>query len=679
LVGLCLLGSAAVLAVSGSVRTAPSPSSAWGTYGGSTSRAGYSPLAVRRVSRGFVIPVSGRITGQVLAGDGLFFATSTGGDVVAFDRNGTVFWRDNLGQLAHSCGQLDGYGVVGTGVIDPGSHTLYVADAFGRLHALALATGIERSGYPIRMFPGFDGQLAWGALTLAGGSVYVPTASYCDTPGTYGGVHAVDLATRAVTDWRVVPRDQGGGGGPWGWGGLAFDPVGNALFAATSGAFAGGSNTGRAFTETAGWGDRLVQLSLGLSVQSSSHPPDLPDGLDLDFVGSPLLVQTPACGKMVVAATKNDTVYGWKQDDLASSPLWTLPIEPYAIANPYVGQLAWSPRTTSVYAVTGTQFVRIKIGPDCSASIVWRRPLGTHTENGSPTVAGNTVWFADNGEKALVGYDATSGRKVFQTALAGTTVQAPTVVPGRIVIGTFSGVVDGFVTSTGAAAAAKPPAPRPTSWADADHRWQIRPDGVYATENSGRTWRRIYAHPALAIARISTTSGVISTGSTPGTCMCTTRQLWTTDNGGTWRETPTLTGSFVASGTTIYFWTSSTLKVLDSLPKSGQRRLEAVATLAKIADGTIVAAAATATGAAILVSSRVAGQGWDTAPRVIIANGVEATTVTLPRRAGHPLARTIRAQGETITVTATDFTDQPADQITWTSKDAGATWAGTSG
>ena len=672
-----VIGAVVAAAASGSAAE-PVEQPSWTTFGATTSRAGYTPLAVSGLSRAFVLPLSGRITGQILAADGLFIATSTAGDVVAFDRNGAVHWQVDVGQLAHPCQQLDGYGVVATGVIDPSSETLYVADAFGRLHALALQTGTERAGWPIRLFSAFDEQLDWGALTLAGGSVYVPVASYCDTPLTFGGVYAVDVTTRGVTSWGVVPLADGGGGGPWGWGGLAFDPDAQALFAATSGAFEGGSNSGPAYTETFGLGDRLVQLSPGLGVQASSHPPALPDDQDLDFVGSPLLVDTPECGKLVIAATKNDTVYGWRQDDLAAGPLWTIPIEPYAIEDPFVGQLAWSEKTRSVYAVTGTQFVRIAIGTSCDASISWRQPLGTDSENGSPTVAGDTVWFADNGENALVGYDAASGRKVFAAPLAGTTVEAPTVVSGRVVIGTFSGIVDGFSTTAGVAAPPVQPAPRTTRWADSKHGWQSRQDGVYATVNGGRSWRRIYPYPVQAIALVSPTSGVIATGSRPGECMCATRQLWTTDNGATWHDAPGLTRSFATGGGEVYFWAKGTLRELGSLPRSGAKTPSATA-LATVSDGTIVGAVRVANGVVALISNRVAGQGWDNAPRVILATGGTATTVTLPRQPGYPLVQSIRAAGKAITVSATDFTADPAQTIAWVSDDGGATWSAAPG
>ena len=665
---LVLLFAWAVAAAAGT------PASSWTTFGASTARLGQTATGAppSRLTRRFVLPLTGRITSQVLAFDGAFFATSTGGDVVAFDRNGFVLWHDRIGQLAHTCPQLDGYGVVSTGAIDPSSGTLYVADAFGRLHALALASGIERRGWPIRVYADQDRELGWGALTLAGGSVYVPTAAYCDTAGTPGGIYRVNLETKAVSRWLAVPLDQGGGGGPWGWGGLAWDPAAKLLYAGSSGAFAGGSNSGSSYTETAGYGDRLIAFGPDLGVRASSHPAGLPDKQDLDFVGSPLLVPGTSCGPMVVAATKNDTVYGWKSADLASGWTWKVAIEPYAIDDPFVAQTAWSSATSSVYAATGTELVRIKVGAGCKASVVWRRALGTRTENGSPTVAGNTVWFAQNGKQRLLAYDATTGARLLSVPLGGTTLQAPTVVPGRVVVGTFNGIVEGFSTardtfaSTGAKGA--------SSWADARRGWQSRANGVYATDDGGTHWRRVYPQPALAVLRLSEAAGVISTGAAPGTCMCSTRQLWTADGGRTWHGTRTLSGAFAAGGGRIYFWQKGALRRLAPLPARATGTRLAAQTVASIANGTIVGAAAVAGGLAALVSNRVGGQGWDNAPRVLLANGGTARVVTLPSQPGDPLVQEIKSAGKRLTVTAVDFTEQPARTLAWTSADGGATW-----
>ena len=656
---------------------APKQPSTWPTFGASTARLGQTaaPAPVANVARRFVLPLSGRITAQVLTAGGVFIAASTGGDVVAFDRNGYVLWHDQVGQLAYSCPQLNGYGVVGTGVIDQSSGTFYVADAFGRLHALALATGAERLGWPVRVFTDVDAELNWGALTLAKGSVYVPTAAYCDAAGTPGGVYRVNLATRAVSHWLAVPLDQGGGGGPWGWGGLAFDPASGSLFAGSSGAFSGGQNAGSSYTETAGYGDRLIEFGPDLQVRTSSHPAGLPDRQDLDFVGSPLLVPGTSCGPLVVAATKNDTVYGWSEGDLAQGWRWKVAIEPYAIGNPFVAQLAWSAATSSIYAATGTELVRIEIGAGCKASVVWRRKLGTHTENGSPTVAGNTVWFADNGKQTLDAYDATSGRRLFAAPLGGTTLAAPTIAAGRVIVGTFNGIVEGFSTASESPPGSAAGRATATSWADAEHGWQGRATGVYATNDGGSHWKRILSQPALAVLRVSAASGVVATGFAPGVCMCATRQLWTTDAGRTWHDTRTLSGDFVGSDGRVFFWQKGSLRLLAQLPARATAARLGARTVASVADGTIVSAIRFQGGLAALVSNRVDGAGWDNAPRVILVQGSGSRTVTLPSRPGDPLVQTIKSSGKRLVVTAVDYVQQPSRTITWTSTDGGASWA----
>jgi PQQ-like domain len=396
------------------------------------------------LSGAFVLPLSGRITNQVLADGGAYFVATSTGEVVSFTPAGVVRWRVQLGQLTNKCAQLDGYGVTGTGVIDPGSSTLYVMDAFGRLHALSLATGAERAGWPVKIYADDRRELDWGALSLVDGSVYVPTASYCDTSGTPGAVYRVDTASGSVSQWLSVPLSAGGGGGPWGWGGLAYDSSLNTLFAATSGAFNGGTNTGDAFTELVGHGDQLVQLNPDLTVAAGSHPADIPDRMDLDFVGSPIVLNRPGCGQLVAATDKDDTVYLWHTNAVSSGPVAEIAVEPYNAADPMLAQLAWSPALDSLYTATGTQLVRIAISADCTAAVSWRDPLGTQTENGSPTISGNTVWISVNGKPSLDGFNADTGKRLFQTPLGGTTLTAPTIVNDQLVVGTFTGLVEGF-------------------------------------------------------------------------------------------------------------------------------------------------------------------------------------------------------------------------------------------
>jgi hypothetical protein len=524
----------------------------------------------------------------------------------------------------------------------------------------------------VRVFSDFRRELVWGALTLADGAVYVPAASYCDSP-SLGGVYRVDPADGEVGSWISVPPAEGGGGGVWGWGGTAYSPADDALYAVTANALGGGSNTGDDFSESAGYGEHLVKLGPDLSVEDADHPADLTTPDDLDFVGSPVVLDRPSCGELVVGADKDDDVYAWRADDVGAGPVWELQLEPFDPADPLLSQLAWSPSLDSLFAVTGTQLVRIQIAADCSPHVGWKVPLGTHTENGSPTIAGDTVWFAVNGTSQLDGYDARTGAEVFAAPLGGTTVEAPTVADGRLVVGTMTGFVEGFAFA--APTVTPDPPANATSWVTKRVGWQSRATGVYTTENGGHSWRRIYDHPVLAVLRLSRTSGLISVGADPGRCMCATQQYWTSDNGETWHETATLSDHFVAGGGKVYFWTPSRLSMLGALQRTTSSTRLASTSVAAIGDGTIVGVEPAPGGVAALVSSRVRGQGWDTAPRVLLVRGSSVQTVTLPAVRGRPLVQSLSATGEDLVVTATDFVASPARSLTWTSTDGGATWA----
>ena len=189
-------------------------------------------------------------------------------------------WRVELGQLERVCQQIDGYGVTGTPAVDPATHSLYLADAFGRIHSLDLATGAERPGWPVTVYTDFRRELVWGALTIVDGSVYFGTGSYCDRK-MVGKVFRVQIATGAVSQWEVVPKRLGGGGGVWGWGGLAYSAARDSLYAVTGNAFEGGTNSGKRFREYAGYGERIVELGSDLRVRGSSHPRDIRQKNDL--------------------------------------------------------------------------------------------------------------------------------------------------------------------------------------------------------------------------------------------------------------------------------------------------------------------------------------------------------------------------------------------------------------
>jgi len=205
------------------------PSGGWLTYGNDVARSSatgtsLSPPSVRPA---WYTPISGRVSSQALVaqdvpgpGQRTIYVATSKGTVYALAENGYIRWRVELGQLDRVCHQIDGYGVTGTPVIDPGMSSIFLADAFGRLHALDLATGAERAGWPVSVYTTWRRELVWGALTIVNGSIYFGTGAYCDRP-MVGKIFRVDIATRAVSRWQVVPPSRGGGGGVWGWGGVS--------------------------------------------------------------------------------------------------------------------------------------------------------------------------------------------------------------------------------------------------------------------------------------------------------------------------------------------------------------------------------------------------------------------------------------------------------------------------
>jgi outer membrane protein assembly factor BamB len=392
--------------------------------------------------------LNGHVTSQLLvirnggaSGSRTIFATTSTGRVYALDASGRVHWQTRLGHITHPCNQLPEYGITGTPVIDPANRTLYAADARGELHALDLGTGRERARW--RLYSDYRKEHVWGALTFVRGSVYVPTASYCDAGGMEGKLIRVQVTEGRVTRWISVSRGAGGGGGIWGWGGIAYDEQEDSFIAATGNAF------GR--TESAGFGERVVELTRGLRVRGSSHPADIRGRLDLDFAGSPLVVEATGCGRLVVTQNKNGHLYAWKSGQLSHGVLWTVEVEPFVSGKtpPSLSQPAYAPPLRSFYVVNWARVVRVVITATCRPRIAWSVPLKTFLLlNGSPTVSQETVWFSQafpgrrqNRPGLLVGLDARSGHIRFRAVLDSVALTAPAVLDERVYVASFGGTV----------------------------------------------------------------------------------------------------------------------------------------------------------------------------------------------------------------------------------------------
>lgn len=377
-------------------------------------------------------------------GDRTIYVVTTAGRVYAFTPNGSVRWTADVGSLVHTCKQLDRYGITATPVADPKRGVLYVGDAFGLLHAFDLASGRERPGWPVEVFPWFMHDHIWGALTLIGDSVYVAAGAYCDRL-MEGKLARVSVTTRQIETWVSVPLGLGGGGGIWGWGGIAYSIARGSLYVVTGNAFDGGENTGDAFREYAGFGEHLVELSGELGVRASSHPDDIDARQDLDFTGSPVVFSRPGCGELVAAANKNGRLYLWRGNAVDAGPIADVTIRAASPSRPLLTQPAYSPHLRSIYVVTNVSLARVGVDATCRLRIVWTVPLRTRSLNGSPTIAAGTIWLATSGESPrLLGIDARTGAIRARLPLGTLTLVAPTVFDGRIYVGSFFGSVYAF-------------------------------------------------------------------------------------------------------------------------------------------------------------------------------------------------------------------------------------------
>jgi hypothetical protein len=681
---LALLATGAVVALAAAAPASPD----WTTYGNGPARdAGGVAVDRATMKLRWVLQLPGAMTAQPLvvhdepaAGETSVYVASSNGTVEAVAPDGFVRWQVELGQLANGCPQLDGWGVTGTPVADKASGNLYLVDAFGRLHALALATGEERPGWPIRLYTDFEKELVWGALSLVDGALYIPTGSYCDSP-MEGHVFKVSVADRSVQTWTSVPYDLGGGGGIWGWGGMGYSTKTGFLFAAVGNAFEGGSNTGDAFTERAGYGEQVVQLDRALNVQASALPTPFAGSPDDDLVGSPVVFDRPGCGELVTGTAKSAELYLWRTNALGAAPVAALRLAKADDTNPMVSQLAWDAKTNTVVATVSGRIVGVRVAADCSARIAFSHQFGPHRLVGSPSVAAGVAWLthAPHAADYLVAVDLATGRVSKTLRLGGHALVAPTLVDGNLFLAGFNGLLYGFGPPQKMAIPERPPAaadpiPRHTSWFGVRYAWRSVTGGVLATEDKGQTWHPVFSLPADRVLRASRLNGVITVGGAPPKCACQGRVLWTADAGVHWRQTSAIAGTYAGGRDGLFWWRNANVFQVTPWPaRIGPLKATRVF---HSETGRIAAGAYADKDFYGVLGQHVGGKGWDLAPLFIHVDKGEATTVKLPETTGLVLVRAITVVGKTVDVIAHDygFAGADAPTVDWHSADGGLTW-----
>jgi hypothetical protein len=334
LVVLVVLVPAAAGEATAKRATAPT---AWLSYGHDgqlrnfVRMSGFSPNSARRLRAAWQRKLDSAIwAGLLYARRTLFVETGAGSVYALRSGNGSIKWRRTFGTVSTaSCGD---YGFNSTGAIDLKLGVLYVIGAKGFLHALSLANGRERKGWPLPITAAHsDGEYVWGGLRMVGRTLYVPVASYCDVPGrdgvlANGRLVAINTDRRkTVAVFDPVPG-KGNLGGMWGWGGVSVEPGGHALYAGIGNSHVYNANCS-CYVDTSGYGEAMVKLSRpGLRVRAWNRPSRFAPTGDFDFGSAPLLFQPRGCPPLAAANGKVGWLFVWDRTRLGRGPRVEFPV-----------------------------------------------------------------------------------------------------------------------------------------------------------------------------------------------------------------------------------------------------------------------------------------------------------------------------------------------------------------
>ena len=190
------------------------------------------------------------------------------------------------------------FGVTGTPVYDPVGGYLYVS-ATDKLWALDARTGRVRSGLaraaadrPVPRARLGSARARQRARLLRHRLVLRPAA--LQRPRA-GGVDQ-DRAP-STTPGRSVPQPDGapGGGGIWGWGGVALTADGHVWAASANANVSGGADEAQDHAES------VVELSSALALVAASHAVGMPSKGDFGFGSTPINFSPAGCSPLVAS------------------------------------------------------------------------------------------------------------------------------------------------------------------------------------------------------------------------------------------------------------------------------------------------------------------------------------------------------------------------------------------
>jgi hypothetical protein len=416
-------------------------------------------------------------------GKATVYAATDDNIVYALDATtGAVVWQKTVAppiqqSVLAPCGNIDTLGITGTPAIDLATRTIFVdAMTTGPKHvlsALSLDDGATRTGWPIdtTKFPVTTAggsvtldakvQNQRSALTIVGGTVYVPYGGHIGDCGNYHGwVMGVPIADPAhPKSWATDSRKAG----IWAAGGIASD--GTSLFVSTGNGEGGGTWKGS---------EGLIKLGAGPTFSGAKTDYFVPsnwatlDGSDTDISGTgPIVLDLPGStpSALLVGLGKNGVMYLEDRNNLGGiakgngstgEGLASKKVANGAIINAAAAYTTAN-GTYVVFRGTGAgcpagqsgELTSVKITPGSppTMAVAWcakqggsGSPMVTTTDGHSEAI----VWgLGAEGSNQVTGFDGDTGAVIVPGVDTGTThhFETPMDVKGRIFVGADNEVI----------------------------------------------------------------------------------------------------------------------------------------------------------------------------------------------------------------------------------------------
>jgi iron transport multicopper oxidase len=286
----------------------------------------------------FSANVDGQVYAQPIVHSDTLLAVTENNNVYGLDpRTGAQRWTRNVGTpwkaADLNCGDLvPNIGITGTPTVDPATGTAYfVAKAYvsgtsgpamQQLHAIDIATGVERSNFPVTIAGNADNaplepfiatqQLQRPGLLLHQGVVYIGFGGHCDRKPYNGWIIGVNATSGAITARFAAQATGADGSGVWQSGGaLVSDGPGRIFFSTGNGHLIPTGPTAGS-QPPADLSEAVVRLSVlptgKLKAADFFTPYDAPilDAKDADFgSGPPVALPTAFAGTPLFGTTAN--------------------------------------------------------------------------------------------------------------------------------------------------------------------------------------------------------------------------------------------------------------------------------------------------------------------------------------------------------------------------------------